>query len=108
LAERNIRTERSEFNEMEREEVRIERSKSKEMEKEDPKGLSKMYKRKSFDLSQRSEAAFTFLFEPGLPTPTTSPSGGIAKARTLPTARYFDIETYSRHATEVVSHIIQV
>jgi hypothetical protein len=107
LAESTSRTGRSGSNEREPEEVRIERSESKEKKEDDPKGLSKMYKRKSFDLSQRSEAAFTFLFEPGL-TPSTSPSGGIAKARTLPTTRYFDIETFSRHAKEVVSHILQV
>jgi hypothetical protein len=33
---------------------------------------------------------------------------GLAKARTLPAPRYFDIETYSRHAKEVVSHIVQL
>ena len=87
-------------------------SESEVMEEEDPKGLSKMYKTKSF--KQRSEAAFTFLFaspsqsggrgsdefriahrvndgESELRTVSTM-RRGLAKARTLPAPRYFDID----------------
>jgi hypothetical protein len=62
----------------------LERSESTETERDHPKGLSKVYNRKSFDLSRRSMDAFASLFTPTPPTPPASPSRGLVKARTWP------------------------
>jgi len=59
----------------------LERSESTETERDHPKGLSKVYNRKSFDLSRRSMDA---LFTPTPLTPPASPSRGLVKARTCP------------------------